>query len=69
MIYINFRTSKPVICLVEDTTMPKPVLTDMMKNSIPIDLMFEVMATRLQPELSINTYESAGMFFISLSLL
>ncbi len=38
----------------------KPVLSDAFIDSIPISLMFEVMQTRLRPELSIDVYESAN---------
>jgi alkyl sulfatase BDS1-like metallo-beta-lactamase superfamily hydrolase len=37
----------------------KPVLSDAFIDSIPISLMFEVMQTRLRPELSIDVHESA----------
>ena len=49
---------------VEDVSVGKPGLTEAMKNSIPVDLMFEVMAARLIPEYSITSFESAGNFFI-----
>jgi len=37
----------------------KPVLSDAFIDSIPISLVFEVMQTRLRPELSIDVHESA----------
>lgn len=37
----------------------KPSLSDALIDAIPIDLFFEVMATRLRPELSIESHESA----------
>lgn len=37
----------------------KPVLSEAFIDSIPINLMFEVMQTRLRPELSIDVHESA----------
>ena len=37
----------------------KPVLSDAFIDSIPISLMFEVLQTRLRPELSIDVHESA----------
>ena len=37
----------------------KPVLSDAFIDSIPVSLMFEVMQTRLRPELAIDVHESA----------
>ena len=37
----------------------KPTLSDAFINSIPISLMFEVLATRIRPELCIDSHESA----------